>query len=167
MYSNLPTYCRSASSWKSENHTRTNIRIPNSTQTQTHIQIYFYTYVHNHTVTTHTHTHGRIHTYTHHTVILLLKYILIFHEKKLMNLRCTKTFCTSWKNQDTKNITTGCYYAKVGPKLLRLVFVRMCSALYRTTLNVKMKFGSLHIEQDQNEHISLKTCRAMPLWREQ
>ncbi len=38
---------------------------------------------------------------------------------------------------------------KVGPKLLWLVFIQVCSVLYRVTFDVKMKFGSLLIERDQ------------------
>ncbi len=49
----------------------------------------------------------------------------------------------------------------VEPKLLRLVFVGACSMLYQATLNVKMKFDSIPIEQDRNKSILLKTRRVV------
>ncbi len=44
-----------------------------------------------------------------------------------------------------------------GPKLLQLVFLWAHSGLYRATLNIKMRFGSLPTKQDQSECISSKT----------
>ena len=52
-------------------------------------------------------------------------------------------------------------FTEVESKQLRLVFVEAFNALYLATLVVEMRFGSLPIEQDQNEGIILKTRRVM------